>query len=54
LPLSFLTGFFGMNFAWSQAHYQQSTWDFFGIGVGIMLVSAAAMFILVWRKHWLR
>src|SRR5271154_6498014 len=34
LPLSFITGFFGMNFAWMVRDGISSTWSFFVLGLG--------------------
>ena len=36
LPLSFLTGFFGQNFAFLTGHIQNSTWSFFVLGLGLL------------------
>lgn len=45
LPLTALTGFFGMNFTWMINHIG-STWSFFGLGVGGLVVSA--VLIMFW------
>jgi magnesium transporter len=53
LPLSFLTGFFGQNFAWLTGHLQISLGEFIGFGIGLELV---AILLLVWlfqRRGWL-
>jgi magnesium transporter len=42
LPLSFITGFFGMNFGWMINHIQ-SPWLFFGLGIGSLLFSCAVL-----------
>jgi magnesium transporter len=48
LPLTVLTGFFGMNFNWMIDHIG-STWTFFGLGIGGML--ASSLLISVWLRH---
>jgi magnesium transporter len=44
LPLTFITGFFGMNFAWLTGHIT-SFWVFAAYGLGSLLVSAAAIYV---------
>jgi magnesium transporter len=44
LPLSFIVGFFGMNFAWLTGHIT-SFWVFAVYGLGSLLVSAAAIYL---------
>jgi magnesium transporter len=48
LPLTLLTGFFGMNFGWLVNHIQ-SGWAFFAFGVGGSILSAVA--ILIWIRR---
>ncbi len=48
LPLTFLTGFFGMNFGWEVNHIQ-SLWHFVVFGIGIMIASVLAM--AWWFRH---
>ena len=48
LPLSALTGFFGMNFNWMIDHIG-SAWTFFGLGIGGLLVSY--LLINLWLRH---
>jgi magnesium transporter len=48
LPLSALTGFFGMNFNWMIIHLG-SAWAFFGLGVGGLLGSC--VLIVLWLRH---
>jgi magnesium transporter len=52
LPLSFLTGFFGMNFDWEGAHLLTGPWTFFLLGLGSMLVSAVLMWWWFRHKGW--
>jgi magnesium transporter len=43
LPLSFITGFFGMNFGWLVGHIT-SFWVFLVYGAGSLLASCAALY----------
>jgi magnesium transporter len=43
LPLTFITGFFGMNFGWMVGHIA-SPEIFWGLGVGLLLVSCAGLY----------
>jgi magnesium transporter len=54
LPLSFLTGFFGQNFAFLTGHIQNATWSFFVLGLGLLVVSIAGFWVFFRRKGWLR
>jgi magnesium transporter len=53
LPLSFLTGFFGQNFAFLTGHIQNSTWSFFALGLGLLLGSIVSMWFYFRRRGWL-
>jgi magnesium transporter len=52
LPLSFLTGFFGQNFAWLVNHAQDRLWEFLAFGIGGLVVSCIALVIYFRRKRW--
>jgi magnesium transporter len=52
LPLSFLTGFFGMNFSWEVGHVLVGPWAFFALGMGTMAISAGGMWLWFRRKGW--
>lgn len=53
LPLSFLTGFFGQNFAFLTGHIQNSTWSFFALGLGLLLAAIVGFWFFFRRKGWL-
>ncbi|KAB8189557.1 magnesium transporter CorA [Nonomuraea phyllanthi] len=48
LPLSFLTGFFGMNFAWLIRQIAP-TWTFFVFGIALLIASAVAVALYLGR-----
>jgi magnesium transporter len=52
LPLSFITGFFGQNFAYMVAHLINTEWSFWVIGVGSMVATCLALLIFFRRKGW--
>jgi magnesium transporter len=52
LPLTFITGFFGMNFGWLVAHIAPG-WTFWVVGVGIMLVTTAAQLWYYRSRGWI-
>jgi magnesium transporter len=53
LPLGFLTGFFGQNFAWPITHIQDGFGDFIFIGIGSEVVAIALLLMLFKRRGWL-
>lgn len=53
LPLSFITGFFGMNFGWLVNHGIVHAWTFWAIGVGSMVATAVGLIISFKRRGWL-
>jgi len=52
LPLSFLTGFFGQNFAWLVSRIG-STAAFFGIGVGTEVLAVALLLYMFRKRGWM-
>jgi magnesium transporter len=53
LPLSFITGFFGMNFGWLVREGIASTWSFFVLGLGSLLVTCVLLVLFFKRKGWI-
>jgi magnesium transporter len=53
LPLGFLTGFFGQNFAWLTGRLQANGGEFLFLGVGLELVAIGALLLLFKRRGWL-
>ena len=51
LPLSFITGFFGMNFGFMVDHITRG-WTFWLGGVGSMLVTVLCLLVFFRRKNW--
>ena len=53
LPLTFLTGFFGQNFAFLTGHIQNAAWSFFVLGLGLLVASIIGFWFFFRRKGWL-
>jgi len=53
LPLTFLTGFFGQNFAFLTGQVENTTWSFFVLGLGLLVVSVVGFWIFFRRRGWL-
>ncbi|MEZ0285991.1 MAG: magnesium transporter CorA family protein [Thermoleophilia bacterium] len=52
LPLAFVTGFFGQNFAWMVDHVGGAA-AFFGLGIGLQVATVAVLILLFRRRGWL-
>ena len=52
LPLSFLTGFFGQNFAWL-VNRMGSAAAFFGIGLGTEVLAVVGLLTMFRRRRWM-
>jgi magnesium transporter len=52
LPLSFITGFFGMNFGWFVRDAISPTWTFWVLGIGSMVLTCIALLAFFKRKGW--
>jgi magnesium transporter len=53
LPLTFLTGFFGQNFALLTGHIINHDWTFWVFGIGLLVASAIGFRIYFKRKRWI-
>ena len=53
LPLSFLTGFFGQNFAYMVRVWLSPTWSFFVLGIGLELAAVVFLVTMFKRRGWL-
>ena len=51
LPLTFITGFFGQNFGWMVGHIRSGP-TFLALGIGLEIVTVAALFTLFKRRGW--
>ena len=52
LPLTFLTGFFGQNFAYMIRTFLSSAWQFWVFGVGVLVVAAIGVWLYLRTKQW--
>ena len=52
LPLSFITGFFGQNFAYMVSDLIHAEWTFWVVGVGSMVATCVGLLIYFHRKGW--
>jgi magnesium transporter len=52
LPLTFITGFFGQNFAWLVTHVNSFT-DFLTLGIGAMVIPCVALYAWFKRSHYI-
>jgi magnesium transporter len=52
LPLSFITGFFGQNFAWLVQTGISATWSFFVLGIGSIVATCVFLLGFFKRKGW--
>jgi magnesium transporter len=53
LPLSFLTGFFGQNFALLTNHVLNHGWAFWALGVGAEVAAVIGLMALFFRRGWM-
>lgn len=53
LPLSFLTGFFGQNFAYLVRVWLSPTWSFYVLGIGLELATVTGLVVLFRKRGWL-
>ena len=53
LPLSFLTGFFGQNFAYEVRVWLSPTWSFYVLAIGLELATVVGLLWLFRRRGWM-
>ncbi len=53
LPLSFITGFFGQNFAFLTGNVLTQSWSFWALGIGLEVVTVWSLLALFRRRGWL-
>jgi magnesium transporter len=52
LPLGFVTGFFGQNFAYLVTHLINRPWTFFVVGVGSIVLTCVGLLVYFRRNGW--
>ncbi len=52
LPLTFLTGFFGQNFAFLTGRVQNTALAFWVLGIGLLVISVIGLWVWFRRKGW--
>jgi magnesium transporter len=52
LPLTFLTGFFGQNFAFLTNHVIDAEWTFWVFGIGLLAIPTVGFWLYFRRKRW--
>jgi magnesium transporter len=52
LPLGFITGFFGQNFAYLVTHLITRPWTFWIVGVGSIVLTCVGLLVYFRRKGW--
>ena len=52
LPLTFISGFFGMNFGWLVQHIAPA-WTFWLLAVGVMAATTLVQLVYYRRRGWL-